>query len=88
MRVLAPVPGAEVIHHPGPRIEGSPRVGPHVSLPGLACAGVQQRHGRLIGVHHARAEHESPVRLIGVDLFSVSKVPVWIRALGKYSVDP
>ena len=64
MRVLAPAPGAEVIHHPGLHLEGSARVGPHVGLGGLACAGIEQRDRRLVGVNHARAEYKVPMRLI------------------------
>ena len=40
------------------------RVGPHVSLLGLARPGVQQRDRRLAGVNDARTEHEDPVRIV------------------------
>jgi hypothetical protein len=56
--------GCQVVDHSGPVFECPSGVRPHVSPLGLARTGVEQADRRLVGVKHARAEHEGPVRVI------------------------
>ncbi|MCY1299498.1 hypothetical protein D9M70_490260 [compost metagenome] len=63
-RVLGPPARAELVDHAGARIELAAGIAPDVGLPGLARAGLEQRHRRLVGVQHGRAQHEGLVRLV------------------------
>ena len=53
----------EVEDHPGLGFEAAAGIGPQVRSFGLARAGVQHRHRRLVGMQHFAAEHEGPVRV-------------------------
>ena len=63
-RVLRSAPQTELEDHPALAVELSSRIDPDVGSLGLARAGIEHRHGRLVGVQHGGLQHEALMRLV------------------------